>query len=73
MKKTEVTSLKVQDYSTGNRTANYNFEENPNFKVKEEKAREQRNILAELETKPVVPRRQRRVYDRPRYDTDITE
>lgn len=72
-KRSDITSLKASDYSKGNRTANYNFEENREFTAKVEKAVEQRDILAQLENNPVVPRRERRKFEKPKYDTDITE
>lgn len=71
--KSEVTGLKISEYSKGNRTANYNLEEHKDFTVKVEKAKEQRDVLAQLENNPVIPRRERRKFDRPKYDTDISK
>ena len=69
----EITPMKIGEFSTGNRTNNYNFEEHPKFTKKVTQAKEQRNLIEELEKNPVVPRRQRRIFDKPKYDTDITE
>lgn len=69
----EVTGLPISRYSTGARTANYNFEENKEFTEKVAKAKEQRDVLSHLESNEVIPRRERRKYDKPKYDTDISE
>lgn len=52
---------------------NYNLEENKDFTEKLSKAKTQRNVLAALEKEELKPRRQRRIYDRPRIDTDISQ
>ena len=47
---------------------NYNFEQYPQYKKKVTEALEQRSILGELRRSKIIPRRQRRIYDRPRHD-----
>jgi hypothetical protein len=47
---------------------NYNFEQYPQYQKNVEAALEQRSILGELRRQKVVPRRQRRIYDRPLHD-----
>lgn len=73
MRKSGTTYLPVDQYSTGNKTTNYNFEEHPEFAKKQEAARKQRDILSEIEKKVIIPRRKRRIYDRPKYDLDISK
>jgi hypothetical protein len=72
-KRPPISTLKASEYSTSNRTANYNLEEHKEFTKKVEKAKEQRDILSQIEQNPVLPRRERRKYDRPKYDTNIAE
>jgi hypothetical protein len=72
-KKSKVTYLPVSEYSTNTRASNYNLEENPNFSRKQKDAREQRNLLQQLESQEILPRRKRRVYDKPKNDYDISE
>ena len=64
--------LRIEELTTDTRTRNYNLEEHSKFTAKVEQAKEQRNLLQELENKTILPRRGRRIYDRPRYDLDIT-
>lgn len=49
------------------------MEENFTFTKKVEQAKEQRNMIEQLEAKEILPRRQRRLYDKPKYDTDISK
>lgn len=72
-KRPPISSLKASEYSTSARTANYNFEEHKDFTTKVEKAKEQRDVLSQIEQNPVLPRRERRKYDKPKYDTDISQ
>lgn len=53
-------------------TVNYNFEENPNYTEKVEEALEKRNMIAELKKKPLIKKAEKYKYDRPRFDSDIT-
>ena len=52
---------------------NYNFEEHPDFHKRVEYAQSNRDLIKEIRQNPVIPRRQRYVYDRPLYDDDISE
>jgi hypothetical protein len=66
------TPLKIEEYSTYTRHQNYNLEEQQKYSAKLVAATEQRNLIQELEQKTILPRRRRRIYDRPRYDLDIS-
>lgn len=68
-----VNYVPISEYSTGSRNVNYNLEEHPSFAKKQQAAREQRNLLQELESQQILPRRKRRIYDKPKYDYDISE
>jgi hypothetical protein len=50
---------------------NYNLEEHPNYERTIQMAQEQRDLIEELKTNPIPPRRERRVYDRPHIDDNI--
>ena len=52
---------------------NYNQEENPSYATKIEWAKKQRQIIEDVKNKPFKSRLQRVVYDKPKYDTDISE
>ncbi len=65
--------LSIKEYSTNKLKYNYNFEEQKGFTEKVNKAQEQRNLIEQLETKQILPRRLRRIYDKPKYDLDITK
>ena len=65
--------LSIKEYSSNSYTRNYNLEENQKFTKKVQEAKEQRNMIEQLEAKEIVPRRLRRIYDKPKYDTDITK
>lgn len=52
-------------------THNYNREEYPHYDRTIQMAQEQRDLIEELKINPVPPRRERRVYDRPRIDDNI--
>lgn len=66
--------LKISEYSTSTaKKVNYNLEENPKYTAKVQKAQEQRDLLHKLEAAEIIPRRQRRVYDRPKHDLNIAE
>lgn len=64
--------LKIEEYSTYTGQKNYNFEEQSKYTTKLAAATEQRNLIQELEQKTILPRRSRRIYDKPRYDLDIS-
>ena len=51
---------------------NYNLEENKDYSKKVEKAKEKRSILAQVRENKVVTRRARRIFNKPLYDTDLT-
>lgn len=72
IKKFKATYVPISEYSTGSRNANYNLEENPSFAKKQQKAREQRDLIKQVEAQEITPRRKRRLYDRPKYDYDIS-
>lgn len=72
-RKSKVTYLPIGEYSTNTKNWNYNLEEHPNFSKKQQEAREQRDLLQQLESQQILPRRKRRLYDRPKYDYDISE
>lgn len=65
--------LSIKEYSANKLTYNYNLEENKRFSEKVKRANEQRNMIEQLETKQILPRRERRLYDKPKYDTDISK
>jgi hypothetical protein len=52
---------------------NFNREEYPQYERTLELAREQRNLIEELKSNPIPPRRERRVYDRPLIDDNIEQ
>ena len=54
-------------------TYNYNEEMHPSWQQNVDRALERRSVLAEVKDKTVLNRRQRKVYDRPRLDTDQTD
>ncbi len=51
---------------------NYNLEENKKYTTGVAAAKVQRNILSELRANPIPRRQDRIVYDKPKYDTDIS-
>lgn len=53
-------------------TFNYNLEENTEYKQNVQAAVEKRNMIKELRSRPEVRRMEKYKYDRPKYDTDIS-
>jgi hypothetical protein len=65
--------LKISALSRDTRKRNYNMEEHQGFSQKVVEAQNQRDLIAELQEKQIVPRQRRRLYDKPKYDLDISE
>jgi hypothetical protein len=49
------------------------MEEHREFSSKVVEAQKQRDMIAELQEKEIIPRKLRRIYDKPKYDVDISE
>lgn len=74
MRKVPPTYLPVSEHTTNtDKNWNYNLEEHPNFSKKQQEARAQREVLKAIEAMEIVPRRKRRIYNKPLYDYDIKE
>jgi len=65
--------LKISELSRDTRKRNYNMEEHREFSSKVVEAQKQRDMIAELQEKEIIPRKLRRIYDKPKYDVDISE
>lgn len=65
--------LKISELSRDTRKRNYNMEEHREYSQKVVEAQKQRDLIAELQEKEIIPRQRRRIYDKPKYDLDISE